>query len=66
MTDRETLIAMFQRQGIEYSVKEDDHPRKEGIATAPSPLVVEGGYLGFYTWFSFNVDGTLASVEAFE
>lgn len=60
VTDRETLTAMFKRQEIDYTESPEDSE------SALPYIVVEGGYIGFQTWFSFNADGSLADVRAFE
>jgi hypothetical protein len=62
MTDRETLVEMFKRQEIPYSVPSTCMKAASPGPTA-SPLVVE---IGTQTWFWFNEDGSLRSIEAFE
>lgn len=53
MTDREILNEMFKRQKIEVSEEKGN-------------IIIDGGYIGFYTVFEFNSDDTLRSVEAYE
>jgi hypothetical protein len=54
MNDKEKLIEMFNRQGIKFE------------ETNTGALVVEAGYVGFQTWFEFNADNSLKSIEAYE
>lgn len=56
MTDLETLKAMFARANVKYTEKEETGPE----------LIVEAGYMGFFTVFSFDREGALQSVEAYE
>lgn len=56
MTDLETIKEMFKRAGIKY-VEEN---------LTESTLTVEAGYMGFYSLFTFEADGSLKSVEAYE
>lgn len=53
--DREILLAMLDRAGIECDTE----------TSAPS-ILVEAGYAGFYTVFSFHEDRRLKAVEAYE
>lgn len=54
MNDRDTLIAMLDRADIEFE-KDDEET-----------IVVEGGYVGFSSWFTFDEDGKLKTVKAYE
>ena len=53
-SDREMLKAMFKRVGIEF------------IEPDQTQLQVESGYSGFYTQFTFNKDGDLQTMGAYE
>jgi len=58
MSDLETLKEMFERNKISY---EFTNNRFE------EPLIrIEKGYIGFYTVFVFDDEGTLRNVEAYE
>lgn len=55
MTDRETLIEMFNRNKIEFEEQESGE------------LWVEARYIGFVSYaFAFREDGSLESVKAYE
>lgn len=58
MTDLETLKKMFERSGVEYT---EEHLEKGEIG-----LIVERGYTGFYTGYSFDSEGRLLDVGAYE
>lgn len=58
MSDLETLKEMFERNKISYEFA-NNWPEKPQI-------IIEKGYIGFYTVFVFDVEGTLRSVEAYE
>ena len=58
MTDRDIIAAMLIRAGIEYDI----HHNKDGTIT----LCIEGGYSGFYSTLTFNSDGSLKEVGAYE
>jgi hypothetical protein len=61
MSDKETLIAMLDRAGIEHKpTLRLDH------AWDPHELYVGSGYMGFYTVFVFNEDGSLKEMGAYE
>lgn len=53
MTDKEILLCMFTERKIEF--REVDNC-----------IVIEAGYAGFATYFRFDVDDKLLSVEAYE
>lgn len=53
MTDRERIIEMLTRAKIEYTEKDYE-------------LSVERGYVGFASTFTFNEDGSLKNLEAYE
>ncbi len=57
-SDRGLLQGMFDKQNIEYEVKESKDGGKE--------VWVERGYMGFYTIFTFNVDDDLKDIGAYE
>lgn len=59
MSDLDTLKEMFDRAGIVYFVPESTTPEKPMLS-------VEAGYVGFVSEFSFDKDGNLKTVEAFE
>lgn len=73
MTDKETLMAMFDRAKVVYSnTPPDTKVPDEGIlvvqedkryAEASSP---NSGYSGFFTVFVFNTEGALISMGAWE
>jgi hypothetical protein len=63
MTDRELFQDMVQRAGIEIKVGPHPYPKEDGCETV---LSVVGGYMGFYTCFTFDVNGKLKSIEAYE
>ena len=58
MSDLETLKEMFERNKISYEFA-NNGPEKPQI-------IIEEGYIGSYTVFVFDVEGTLRSVEAYE
>lgn len=60
MSDKEKLIEMFQRAKIDF----DDTT----VYAEPghSVIIVERGYVGFSTWFSFRDNDSLEDVEAGE
>tara|TARA_Y100000592_G_scaffold56491_1_gene88752 strand:+ start:2124 stop:2300 length:177 start_codon:yes stop_codon:yes gene_type:complete len=58
MNDLETLKEMFERNKISYEFA-NNWPEK-------TQIIIEKGYIGFYTVFVFDVEGTLRSVEAYE
>ena len=60
MSDKETLIKMFERASIEYT--DTTIFAKHG----KSHIIIGRGYIGFSTWFSFSNDGSLENVEAGE
>lgn len=65
MTDREQLISMLQRAGIEFR----EAGGKDKYVTGESIKVTEEdtgiGYTYFCTWFEFK-DGSLVSIGAYE
>ena len=71
MTDRETLIQMLQRAKIVARLKEEQSPEQQRYMTERAIDVHADdnngmGYMGFVTAFSFNEDGSLSSVAAWE
>ena len=54
MNDLETLKAMFDRRGIDYDV------------CSNGAISVYGGYDGFFSVFTFDDEGSLISVDAYE
>lgn len=59
MSDIDILIRMFDRNNIEYypeGTKED----------GTSALSIHAGHIGFHSVFTFDKDGNLKSVEAYE
>lgn len=59
MTDLEAMQQMTAKAEIQF-IREFD--------CAPDEIVylVEDGYPGFYNKFTFNLDGSLKSIEAYE
>lgn len=57
MTDFKTMTQVFDKAGIMYETKIDD---------AGCDLLVYGGYAGFYTTFTFNSEGKLETIGAWE
>jgi len=57
MTDLEQLKAMLERAHIEFNIS----PYADGIV-----IVVDGGYVGFWTQFAFDTSGALLSIGAYE
>jgi len=58
MSDLETLKEMFERNKISYEFTNNRFEK---------PLItIEKGYIGFYTEFVFDDEGTLRNVEAYE
>jgi len=60
MTDKETIIEMLQRAGIEFSMERSGSKLNETV------IIVCGGYVGFYSVFTFNAEGSLSNLEAYE
>jgi len=58
MNDLETLKEMFERNKISYEFT-NNWPEKPQI-------IIENGYVGFYTVFVFDDEGTLCNVGAYE
>jgi hypothetical protein len=58
MTEREQLVTMLARAGIEHVVDKN----RKGHTT----VVVERGYSGFVTEFEFNDLGHLVDMGAYE
>lgn len=52
-TDRELLKELFTKRNIKF--EENDHC-----------ITIEAGYVGFFSDFTFDDNGTLLKVEAFE
>lgn len=60
MTDLQQIKAMLERAKIAYTEEVDQGHNK-------TTLIVERGYAGFYTRFSFDrVSGALTDIAAFE
>jgi len=58
MSDLETLKEMFERNKISYEFTNNRFEK---------PLItIEKGYIGFYTVFVFDDEGTLRNVAAYE
>lgn len=57
MTDLETMEDMLKRANITYEI---------GIGKQNAYITIEGGYVGFVTHITFNLDGKLINIEAFE
>jgi hypothetical protein len=59
MNDNKILEEMFKRNGIAYTedIDIDDNTKS---------FTIENGCVGFYSVFTFNEDGSLRSVKAFE
>lgn len=75
MTDKETLTAMFERAGIQYTDVAADSSWGSsrdngagGIVGIPiaSRFEVEAGYSGFVSCFDFDANGRLLTVSAWE
>lgn len=58
MNDLETLKKMLEKANIKY---EEDNGNPDNPV-----LVVEGGYSGFVTEFTFNQEGELYTIGAYE
>ena len=68
MSDVRIIEEMLERAKIEYTNDAKDaleaaEHHKDRVGTS---LIVEAGYLGFYTVFRFRKDGSLKSIEAYE
>ena len=51
--DKQILIEMFKRSKMDFKIKEN-------------ALIVEAGYIGFISYFTFNKDNSLRSIDASE
>ena len=63
MSDKETLTAMFKKANIEYEEPETDIQHR---IVKGQVIYIERGYTGFYTKFSFDSQGNLENIEAYE
>jgi len=69
MTDRETLITMFERAGVATgpeSLSYPDDPDGPNRLRVGSEGASNDGYGGFYAEFSFDDDGALKTVGIWE
>lgn len=69
MNDLETMRAMLARAGIEFEeAKTEPVIAKRPADDKPSTiqLRIERGYPTFYTMMTFDLDGKLLDVEAYE
>jgi hypothetical protein len=67
VSDKDILIEMLNRAGVKY--EETCGGRPYGEDRNDETLVsvsIDGGYSGFYTVLTFNQDGSLKSIGAFE
>ena len=70
MSDRDTLLAMFQKAANRPNVSPgaesyyDLNPKK--ITVIDGSIVVENGYSGFVAQFDFDDSGELTNVSAWE
>jgi hypothetical protein len=58
MSDLETLKEMFERNKISYEFTNNRFEKPK--------IRIEKGYIGFYTVFVFDDEGTLRNVAAYE
>lgn len=71
MRDFETIKAMLLKAGIKFTVEEGHHRETEmhsGMRNEQqvTTIEVERGYVGFFTRFEFNNDGSLKDLGAWE
>ena len=74
MTDLQTIVVMFGRAGIEYTIAptrdSNTPPLPAGmtvtVARADEDTPRIFGYLGFFAEFYFDADGVLLGVGAWE
>jgi hypothetical protein len=70
MSDKDTLLEMFRRAGVEFKDAGTETVNGyscKGVSYATCTLIeVDGGYPGFYSIFIFKEDGSLLTVEAYE
>lgn len=69
MNDRETLKTMLYKSKIKFHQQGDDVPDDAtwyGRITDKNVIIVQGGYVGFFSEFKFDDGGNLVSVEAYE
>jgi hypothetical protein len=59
MSDYNILVDMFKRANISYTAKEDTNTKNKYI-------IVEAGYISFYSIFDFDKEERLLKVEAYE
>ena len=71
MSDKQTLIDMLTRAGVEFEIR--THSEKKPFRAGGSSLLdyesvvlVEAGYSGFVTEFFFDADGALLYMGAWE
>jgi len=64
VTDLETLKTMLTRANIEF--EEYEAYRDKWDRDIDHSIIVERGYPYFYTVFSFNPDGSLKDMGAYE
>tara|TARA_R110000824_G_scaffold46069_6_gene132794 strand:+ start:1526 stop:1702 length:177 start_codon:yes stop_codon:yes gene_type:complete len=58
MNDLETLKEMFSRNKISYEFTNNRFEKPK--------IIIEKGYIGFYTVFTFDDEGALRNVAAYE
>jgi hypothetical protein len=70
MTDLNTLKEMLVKTGIPFSeaTLNAGHDGEDGTHAVPIKysVSVEGGFIGFYTKFTFNLSGDLITMGAYE
>lgn len=69
MNDREILRAMFDRAGVVYDDEDEGELTVERLGGRKARWTAETtnlGYSGFFTVFTFNAEGALVSVGAWE
>lgn len=64
MTDRETIIDMIKRASKQKKLFKNGSMYKLNVDK--NSITVESGYLGFSTTFSFDDNGDLVSIGAYE